>query len=108
MTTERQIPERLAVMWQNSRKTTHGWEVPIQVASSDPTIGSGNVIMVVSLGGRGGIYSTKDAVEATAEAIVRAYNAIEQIRQAIAEAEDAGDLVFTIAELVGVKVPGPA
>lgn len=68
------LPERLSVMWQNSRKVQNGWEVPIQAASSNPSIGAGNVVAIVYLGGSGGVSSTKDSVEAMAEAIARSYN----------------------------------
>jgi hypothetical protein len=75
------IPERLTVMWQNSRKTRHGWEVPIQVASTDSAIGGGNVVATVLMGGPGAIISTKEAVEATAAEIVRAYNAARNVER---------------------------
>ncbi len=71
------VPVRLAVMWQGSRETRHGWEVPIQVAGMDPAQGCGNVIAIISLGGHGGISSTKADVEATAAEIVRCYNTSE-------------------------------
>jgi hypothetical protein len=70
------VPERLAVMWQNSRKTVHGWEVPIQVSSAEPGRGGGNVIAVIALDGHGGTSSTQSDVESTAAEIVRCYNAI--------------------------------
>lgn len=73
-TNKKPLPERLSVMWRNSRKTKHGWEVPIQAASADPTIGEGNVVAIVYLGGYGGISSSKESVEAMAEAIVQSYN----------------------------------
>jgi hypothetical protein len=81
------MPVRLAVMWQSSRKTEHGWEVRIQAAGIDPAFGAGNVIAIVSLGGHGGISSTRADVEATAAEMVRCYNDVGAANDAVRELE---------------------